>query len=192
MRQNILIAIRYTVITTILFGVVYPLAVTACAQLLFHDKANGQLIYQNGQLVGSHLIGQTFSGPGYFHSRPSAAGTGYDAANSSGSNYGPTNKKLMDRIAGDAAVAQADRPGADIPVDLVTASGSGLDPDITPAAAEFQIVRVARERHLDESSVRQIVTRHTLGRQFEFLGEPRVNVLELNLELDKTTQGLTP
>lgn len=187
MRRHLITAILYTVVTTILFGVIYPYAVTGVSQLLFKSKANGQLIYQNGQLVGSRIIGQPFSAPGYFHSRPSAAGNGYDAANSGGSNYGPTNKKLIDRIASDAATAQTDHPGAEIPVDLVTASASGLDPDITPAAAEFQVERVARERHLDVSVVRQLVAKHTLGRQFGFLGEPRVNVLELNLDLDETS-----
>jgi K+-transporting ATPase ATPase C chain len=186
MRRNLITAILYTVVTTIIFGVIYPYAVTGVSQLLFKNKANGQLIYQNGQLIGSRIIGQPFSAPGYFHSRPSAAGNGYDAANSGGSNYGPTNKKLIDRIASDAATAQTDHPGAEIPVDLVTASASGLDPDITPAAAEFQVARVARERHLDASTVRQLVAKHTLGRQFGFLGESRVNVLELNLDLDKT------
>lgn len=187
MRRHLITAILYTVVTTILFGVIYPYAVTGVSQLLFKSKANGQLIYQNGQLVGSRIIGQPFSTPGYFHSRPSAAGSGYDAANSGGSNYGPTNKKLIDRIASDAATAQTDHPGAEIPVDLVTASASGLDPDITPAAAEFQVERVARERHLDASRVRQLVAKHTLGRQFGFLGEPRVNVLALNLDLDETS-----
>ncbi|MDW5264919.1 MULTISPECIES: potassium-transporting ATPase subunit KdpC [Acidobacteriaceae] len=184
MRRHLITAILYTVVTTIIFGVIYPYAVTGVSQLLFKDKANGQLIYQHGQLVGSRIIGQTFSVPGYFHSRPSAAGNGYDAANSSGSNYGPTNKKLIDRIAGDAATAQTDHPDAEVPVDLVTASGSGLDSDITPAAAEFQVARIARERNLDVGVVRQLVAKHTLGRQFGFLGEPRVNVLELNLDLD--------
>lgn len=186
MRRNLITAILYTVVTTIIFGVIYPYAVTGVSQLFFKDKANGQLIYRDGQLVGSRIIGQPFSAPGYFHSRPSAAGNGYDAANSSGSNYGPTNKKLIDRIAGDAATAQTDHPGVEVPVDLVTASGSGLDPDITPAAAQFQVERVARERHLDESIVQQLVAKHTIGRQFGFLGEPRVNVLELNLDLDAT------
>jgi K+-transporting ATPase ATPase C chain len=186
MRRHITTAILYTIATTILFGLVYPLAVTGAAQLLFHNKANGQLIYKDGQLIGSHLIGQTFSGPAYFHSRPSAAGNGYDAANSSGSNYAPTNKKLIDRITTDATALQQDNPGTPVPVDLVTASGSGLDPHITPAAAEFQIPRIARERHLSEDAVRQIVARHTQGRQFGMLGEPRVNVLELNLDLDRT------
>ncbi len=185
MRKNLLIAVLYTVATTLLFGVAYPFLVTGLSQLLFKDKANGQLIKQNGQLVGSRIIGQPFTAPGYFHSRPSMAGTGYDAANSSGSNYAPTNKKLIDRVAGDTATAQTDQPGVDVPVDMVTASASGLDPHITPAAAAFQVERIARERHLSESAVQQLVARHTEGRQFGFLGEPRVNVLELNLDLDQ-------
>ena len=184
MRRHLLTAVLYTIATTILFGVVYPLAVTVFAKVLFPEKATGQLIRHDGQLVGSRIIGQPFSAPGYFHSRPSAAGNGYDAANSGGSNYAPTNKKLIDRVTADAADAQTDHPGADIPVDLVTASASGLDPDITPAAAEFQVARVARERHLAEDAVRRLVARHTLGRQLGFLGEPRVNVLELNLDLN--------
>jgi K+-transporting ATPase ATPase C chain len=189
MRRHLLTAVLYTIATTILFGVVYPLAVTVFAKVLFPDKANGQLIRQDSQLLGSRIIGQPFTAPGYFHSRPSAAGN--DAANSSGSNYAPTSKKLIDRITSDAATAQADHPGADIPVDLVTASASGLDPDITPAAAEFQVARVARERHLTEDAVRRLVARHTLGRQLGFLGEPRVNVLELNLDLN-TIAPLAP
>ena len=191
MCRHLLTAVLYTIATTILFGVVYPLAVTVFAKVLFPDKANGQLIRHDGQLVGSRIIGQPFSAPGYFHSRPSAAGNGYDAANSSGSNYAPTNKKLIDRVTTDAATAQTDHPGADIPVDLVTASASGLDPDITPAAAEFQVARIARERHLTEDAVRRLVARHTLGRQLGFLGEPRVNVLELNLDLN-TIAPLAP
>ena len=191
MRRHLLTAVLYTIATTILFGVVYPLAVTVFAKVLFPDKANGQLIRHDGQLVGSRIIGQPFSAPGYFHSRPSAAGNGYDAANSGGSNYAPTNKKLIDRVTADAADAQTDHPGADIPVDLVTASASGLDPDITPAAAEFQVARVARERHLAEDAVRRLVARHTLGRQLGFLGETRVNVLELNLDLN-TIAPLAP
>jgi K+-transporting ATPase ATPase C chain len=189
-RRNITIAILYTAVTTILFGVIYPLVVTGVAQLLFKNKANGQLIYSKGttpQLIGSHIIGQPFSAPGYFHSRPSAAGNGYDAANSGGSNFSPTNKKLIDRISGDVTTNQLDHPGADVPVDLVTASGSGLDPDITPAAADFQVTRIAHERHLSEDAVQQLVARHTRGRQLGFLGEPRVNVLELNLDLDQTS-----
>lgn len=186
MRRNLITAVLYTVVTTIVFGLLYPFAVTGISQLLFKDKANGQLLQQNGQLVGSRIIGQPFTAAGYFHSRPSAAGNGYDAANSSGSNYGPTNKKLIDRVTGDVTTAQIDHPGTDVPVDLVTASGSGLDPDITPAAAEFQVTRIARERHLSEDDVRKLVAQHTKGRQFGFLGEPRVNVLELNLDLDRT------
>ena len=186
MRRHITTAILYTIATTVLFGVIYPLAVTAAAQLLFHDKANGQLIRQDGQVVGSRIIGQSFTGPAYFHSRPSAAGNGYDAANSSGSNLAPTNKKLIDRVAGDAAALQTDNPNEQIPVDLVTASGSGLDPHITPAGAAFQVGRIARERNLSELTVQQLIARHKEGRQFGFLGEPRVNVLELNLELDRT------
>jgi potassium-transporting ATPase KdpC subunit len=192
MKRNIITAILYTAITTIIFGLIYPLVVTAAAQLLFKDKANGQLIIENGTLRGSHLIGQPFTAPGYFHSRPSAAGNGYDAANSSGSNYAPTNKKLIDRIAADAATNQLDHPSPDplnqaIPIDLVTASASGLDPDVTPAAADFQATRIARERHLSEVTVRQLIANHTEPRQLGFLGEPRVNVLELNLDLDHTT-----
>jgi K+-transporting ATPase ATPase C chain len=185
MRRNLITALLYTVVTTVLFGLVYPLIVTGLAQALFHDKANGQLLYKNGELVGSRIIGQPFSASQYFHSRPSAAGNGYDAANSGGSNYAPTNKKLIDRVAGDVALSQVDHPGADVPIDLVTASGSGLDPDITPAAAEFQVARVARERHLPEDAVRRLVAQHTQGRQLGFLGEPRVNVLLLNLDLDR-------
>jgi K+-transporting ATPase ATPase C chain len=186
MRRHIITAILYTVVTTVIFGIIYPYVVTGVAQIIFHDKANGQLIQQNGQVVGSRIIGQSFTGPAYFHSRPSAAGNGYDAGNSSGSNYAPTNKKLIDRVAGDAAAIQPDNPNAEIPVDLVTASGSGLDPHITPAAAEFQVARIALERKLPENTVRELVAHHTEGRQFGFLGEPRVNVLELNLDLDRT------
>ena len=186
MRRNIVTAILYTLVTTIIFGVAYPLLVTGAAQLLFKDKANGQLITQNGTVVGSHLIGQSFSAPTYFHSRPSMAGNGYDAANSSGSNYAPTNQKLIDRVKGDAAAANADHPGTDVPIDLVTTSASGLDPDITPAAAEYQVTRVAKERHISESAVRDLVAKHTQARQFGVLGESRVNVLELNLDLDHT------
>lgn len=184
MRRNIIIAVLYTVVTTVIFGLIYPLVVTGLSQVLFHDKANGQLLYKNGELVGSRIIGQPFSAPQYFHSRPSFAGNGYDAANSGGSNYAPTNKKLIDRVAGDVAAFEVDHPGVDVPIDLVTASASGLDPDITPAAAEFQVGRVARERHLPEDVVRKLVAQHTLGRQLGFLGEPRVNVLLLNMDLD--------
>jgi K+-transporting ATPase ATPase C chain len=185
MRRNLITAILYTVVTTVIFGLVYPFVVTGIAQVLFKDKANGQLIQQNGQLVGSRIIGQPFTAAGYFHSRPSMAGNGYDAANSSGSNYAPTNKKLIDRVAGDVAALQLDHPNTDVPIDLVTASGSGLDPNITPAAAEFQVTRIAHERSLSEDAVRRLIAQHTLGRQLGFLGEPRVNVLELNLDLDQ-------
>jgi potassium-transporting ATPase KdpC subunit len=187
MRRNLITAVLYTIVTTVLFGVLYPFVVTGLAQLIFHDKANGQLIQKDGQLVGSKIIGQPFTAAQYFHSRPSAAGNGYDAANSSGSNYAPTNKKLIDRVATDVAEYQTEHPGADVPIDLVTASGSGLDPDITPAAAEFQVSEVARERHLPEDTVRRLVFEHTQARQLGFLGEPRVNVLTLNLDLDRLT-----
>jgi K+-transporting ATPase ATPase C chain len=188
MLRNLITAVRYTVVTTVIFGLIYPFVVTGLAQLLFHDKANGQLLYsQNGELIGSRILGQPFSAPQYFHSRPSAAGNGYDAANSGASNYAPTNKKLIDRVAGDVAALQVDHPGVDVPIDLVTASGSGLDPDISPAAAFYQVGRVAAERHVSEDAVRNLVTAHVTQRQFGLLGEPRVNVLELNLELDKMT-----
>ena len=186
MRRNLITAILYTLVTTVVFGLAYPFVVTGIAQVLFKDKANGQLLQRNGQLIGSRIIGQPFTAAGYFHSRPSAAGNGYDAANSSGSNYAPTNKKLIDRVAGDVSALQLDHPNTDVPIDLVTTSGSGLDPDITPAAAEFQVTRIARERRLSEDAVRRLVAQHTQGRQLGFLGEPRVNVLELNLALDQT------
>jgi K+-transporting ATPase ATPase C chain len=183
--KNFVTAILMTIVTTIIFGLIYPLAVTGLAQAIFPDKANGQLIDRSGQIIGSRIIGQPFSSPGYFRSRPSAAGAvGYDAGLSSGSNLGPTSKKLIDRIKANVEKLQAENPGKPIPVDLVTASGSGLDPHLSPAAAEFQVPRVARERGVSEDEVRRIVTAHTQGRQFGFLGEPRVNVLELNLDLD--------
>jgi len=185
MKKNLLISLLMTIVTTILLGVIYPLVVTGLAQLFFKDKANGQLIVQNGQIVGSRIIGQAFTGPAYFHSRPSNAGSGYDAANSNGSQLGPTNRALIDRVKADVATNQADNPGQPVPIDLVTSSGSGLDPHITPAAAEFQVLRVAKERGVDQEQLRQLIARHTEGRQLGFLGEPRVNVLELNLELDQ-------
>jgi len=184
MKKNIQIAVLMTVVTTVLLGIVYPLVVTALAQLLFRDKANGQLIVQNGKTVGSRIIGQTFAGPGYFHSRPSAAGNGYDAANSGGTNFGPTNQKLIDRVNGDLARVQAENPGVPVPVDLITTSASGLDPDISPASAAFQVRRVASERKAAEADIARLVAEHTEGRQLGLLGEPRVNVLELNLALD--------
>ncbi len=186
MKKNLVTAALMTIATTVLLGIIYPLVVTAIAQMLFPDKANGQLIKRNGQWVGSRIIGQPFTGPGYFHSRPSAAGNGYDAANSAGSNLGPTNQKLIDRVKQDVASSQAENPGKPVPIDLVTTSASGLDPHISPAAADFQVSRVARERGLREDEVRRVVAKHTEDRQLGFLGEPRVNVLELNLELDST------
>jgi potassium-transporting ATPase KdpC subunit len=184
MKQNLRIAILFTLATTLLFGFIYPLAVTGAAQLLFPAQANGSLISDHGQIVGSRLLGQAFSKPGYFHSRPSNAGSGYDAYQSSGSNLGPTNRLLLDRVKSDTAKLHAENPDSPIPIDLVTASASGLDPEISPAAAEFQVLRVARERHLSEFRIRDLVAKHTLPRQFGFLGEPRVRVLELNLDLD--------
>jgi potassium-transporting ATPase KdpC subunit len=186
--KNFLTAILMTIVTTILFGLAYPLVVTGLAQVIFPDQANGSLIRSaDGSVIGSRLIGQPFSSPGYFRSRPSAAGAaGYDAGASSGSNLGPTNQKLIDRVKSDLQKLQAENPGRSVPIDLVTTSGSGLDPDISPAGAEFQVTRVARERGISEEQLRRLVSAHTEGRQFGFLGEPRVNVLELNLDLDKT------
>lgn len=184
MKKNFVISLLFTLVTTVIFGLIYPLVTTALAQLLFHDQANGQLLQKNGKVVGSRIIGQTFDGPGYFRSRPSYAGTGYDASSSSGSNLAPTNKTLIERVRADVQKAQAENPSVPIPVDLVTSSGSGLDPHISPAAAEFQVPRVARERHMSESELRALVEKFTQDRQWGFLGEPRVNVLELNLELD--------
>jgi len=185
MKQNLKTAILMTLVTTVLLGVVYPLVVTGLAQALFRDKANGQLISRNGEIVGSRIIGQAFAAPGYLHSRPSAAGNGYDAANSGGTNLGPTNRILIDRVKADVTRLQPENPGQPVPIDLVTTSASGLDPDITPAAAEFQVPRLARERGLSEDQVRQVIRQNTQGRQLGFLGEPRVNVLEVNLALDQ-------
>ena len=185
MKKNLWISLLMTMATTVLFGLVYPLVVTALAQLIFPHKANGQLIVSNGTVVGSSIIGQGFSGPAYFHSRLSAAGNGHDAANSGGSNFGPTKQKLLDRMKSDVATAQAESPGTPIPIDLVTTSASGFDPHITPAAAEFQLARIARVRGIRIEQLRALVAKHTEGRQFGMLGEPRVNVLELNLDLDR-------
>ncbi|MGA7852083.1 MAG: potassium-transporting ATPase subunit KdpC [Candidatus Acidiferrales bacterium] len=187
MKRNFLIAIWMTLATTALLGIGYPLAVTGLAQWLFPRQANGEMIQVHGKPLGSRLIGQPFSAAGYFHSRPSEAGpAGYDpvAPGGGASNLAPTNSALIARVNGDVQKLHAENPSAPIPVDLVTSSGSGLDPDITPAAAEFQVARVARERGMSEGDVRAAVARHTIGRQWGFLGEARVNVLELNLELD--------
>ena len=184
MKKNFFTAIWFTLVTTVMFGLLYPMGVTGVSQLLFPGKANGQLIEKNGKIVGSRIIGQNFTGAGYFHSRPSAAGTGYDPTASGGSYLGPTNKTLIERVKGDVQKAQTDNPNVPVPVDLVTTSASGLDPDISPAAADFQVPRVARERGMSETDVRGLIQKHMLGRQFGFLGDPRVNVLELNLELD--------
>ena len=185
MKQNLKIAILFTIVTTVLLGVAYPLVVTGLSQLLFHDRANGQLISRNGEIIGSRIIGQTFAGPGYLHSRPSAAGNGYDAANSGGTNYGPTNQKLIDRVKADTERLQAENPGAPVPVELVTTSASGLDPELSPAGAEFQVPRIAHERGLSEDQVRAIIGRYSSPRQLGYLGEARINVLEVNLALDE-------
>jgi|HubBroStandDraft_1064217.scaffolds.fasta_scaffold05854_2 K+-transporting ATPase ATPase C chain len=186
MKKNLMTAVLMTIATTVLLGILYPLLVTGLAQWIFPQQANGQLIRGKDEVVvGSRLIGQPFSGPGYFHSRPSSAGAaGYDATASGGSNLGPTNAQLITRVNGDVRKLQAENPGTPIPVDLVTTSGSGLDPDISPAAAEFQVRRVAAERKIPEADVARLVLENSENRQWGFLGEPRVNVLALNLALD--------
>jgi potassium-transporting ATPase KdpC subunit len=185
MKKNLITAVLMTIATTILLGIVYPLVVTGLAQVMFPKQANGQLIQRAGKTVGSSIIAQGFTSPAYFHPRPSFAGNGYDAANSNGSQLGPTNQKLIDRVKGDVANAQAENPGRPVPIDLVTGSGSGLDPHITPAAAEFQLPRIAKARGVAVDQLRALVMKHTEGRQLGFLGEARVNVLELNLDLDQ-------
>jgi K+-transporting ATPase ATPase C chain len=182
MKKHIVTALIYTVVTAIVLGLGYPLAITAVAHVLFPRQAAGGLIYDaRGGVIGSQLIGQPFTGQGYFHSRPSAAGAGYDAANSSGSNLGPTNGALISRIHDSVAAAH----GSAVPIDLVTTSASGLDPDITPAAALFQVAAIAAARHMSEDQVRELVSTHVVERQLGILGEPRVNVLQLNLALDR-------
>jgi K+-transporting ATPase ATPase C chain len=182
MKKHIITSLLYTVISAVVLGLGYPLALTLFAHVVFPAKANGELIYaQNGEIVGSSLIGQPFTGTRYFHSRPSAAGTGYDASSSSGSNLGPTSKALADRMQQSVAAEKQ----AGVPIDLVTTSASGLDPDITPAAALFQISRIAPLRRISEEQLRSLVASHTASRQFGVLGEPRVNVLALNRALDE-------
>jgi potassium-transporting ATPase KdpC subunit len=184
MRKTLMVAIRYTLVTTVLLGIVYPLVVTGLAQLTMRDKANGQLVVRDGQVVGSAIIGQGFATDRYFHSRPSAAGNGWDATSSGGSNLAESNKALVTRIDGDVAAWQKKNPGKPVPVGLVTTSASGLDPDISPEDALYQVSVVAAARHLPEAQVTSLVKAHIQGRQFGVLGEPRVNVLELNLALD--------
>ena len=183
--RNLLVAVLMTVATTLLFGIVYPLAMTGLAQAIFPAKANGQLIERSGRVIGSRIIGQAFSSPGYFHGRPSAAGAGYDAANSGGTNLGPTSRKLVDAVTAAVEAAARENPSAPVPIDLVTSSASGLDPHVSPAAALFQATRVARERGVPEADVRRMIEARVEGRQWGFFGEPRVNVLELNLALDE-------
>jgi len=184
MKKNLITAFLMTIATTVLLGVAYPLLITGLAQIVFRDKANGQLLYRNGEAVGSRIIAQPFVSAKYFHPRPSAAGNGYDAANSGGTNFAPTNQKLIDRVKTDASTLHQEHPDQPVPVDLVTTSASGLDPDISPAAAQFQIARVAHERGISEPALRELVQKYTYQRDLGLLGEPRVNVLELNLALD--------
>ena len=185
MKRNLITAVLMTIATTVLLGLIYPLVVTGLAQVIFPKQANGQLIQQDGKLVGSSIIGQSFSGAAYFHSRLSATAVPDDAANSAGSNLGPTNQKLIDRVKQDVAALHAENPNQPVPIDMVTTSASGFDPHISPAAAEFQLPRVAKGRGTTEDHLRDLVAKHTEGRQLGFLGEPRVNVLELNIDLDR-------
>ena len=183
-NRNLVTALLMTIVTTVILGVIYPLAITAIAQVAFPDKANGQLIEKDGRVIGSRLLAQGFSSSGYFRPRPSAAGTAYDAANSAGTQLGPTNKKLMDAVKANVEVARKENPKAPVPIDLVTTSASGLDPHISLAAADFQVPRVARERGIAEGDVRRLVAASTAERSLGFFGEPGVNVLELNVALD--------
>jgi potassium-transporting ATPase KdpC subunit len=185
LRTETKIAIRFTLLTTVLLGILYPLAVTWIGQLTLRHHADGELIFRDGQVAGSRLIGQNFTGDLYFHGRPSSAGNGYDATSSGPSNFAASNQKLISRIDGDVAHYAAENKSQPVPIDLVTASGSGLDPDISPAAAMFQVERVAKARHLPAETVRDLVLRHVQGRQFGLLGEERVNVLLLNMDLDR-------
>ena len=177
-------SIRFTLVTTVLVGLGYPLLVTGIAGTVFPHKAAGSLILKDGQVIGSELLAQSFTSDKYFHPRPSAAGNGYDATASGGSNLAQSNKTLVDRIQGSIDKLSQENPGKPVPNDLVTTSGSGLDPDITPDAAYFQAPRVAKARGLSEERVQQLIEQHTTGRQLGILGESRVNVLDLNLALD--------
>ena len=183
--RNAVTALLMTIATTLLMGIAYPVVVTLLAQVLFPLNANGQLVRREGRVVGSRLIGQSFTSPHYFHGRPSAAGSGYDPTSSGGSNLGPTNAKLAEAVRSRVSAARTGNPAAAVPVDLVTASGSGLDPHVSPAAALFQVPRVARARSVPEAAVRRLVEAHVEPRQLGILGEPRVNVLLLNLDLDE-------
>jgi len=183
--RNLVVAVLMTIVTTLLFGIVYPLAMTALAQAIFPAKANGQLVERNGRVIGSRIIGQAFTSAGYFHGRPSAAGSGYDATSSSGTNLGPTSKKLADAVKAAVEAARRENPDVAVPIDLVTSSASGLDPHLSPAAALFQVLRVARERRVASAEVQRLVEAHIEDRQWRLFGEPRVNVLELNLALDE-------
>jgi len=178
-------SIRFTLVTTVLLGIGYPLLVTGVAEAIFPRKAAGSLILKDGQVIGSELLAQSFTADKYFHPRPSAAGNGYDATSSGGSNLAQSNKALVDRIQGSIDKLIAENPGKPVPIDLVTMSGSGLDPDITPDAAYFQAPRVAKARGVSEDRIRQLIGEHVTGRQLGVLGEPRVNVLDLNLDLDQ-------
>ncbi len=187
--KHIYPAVALTIVLTVLLGIIYPFVVTGLSELLFMEKARGSLIEREGKVIGSRLIGQPFKGAGYFHSRPSAAGSGYDATASGGTNLGPTSKQLFeDQVRGRSKQLRTENSNAEIPIDLITSSASGLDPHISPAAAEFQIPRVARERRMNEDEVRRHVQNHTEGRQIGVFGEPRVNVLELNLALDEASK----
>jgi potassium-transporting ATPase KdpC subunit len=189
LSKQIYPAVALTIVLTVMVGIIYPFVMTGLSELLFKEKARGSLIEREGKVVGSRLIGQPFKGPGYFHSRPSAAGSGYDATASGGTNLGPTSKQLLEeQVRERSKQMHTENPNVKIPIDLITSSGSGLDPHISPAAADFQIPRVARERRMSEDKVKQLVQENTAGRQFGVLGEPRVNVLELNLALDEASK----